>query len=52
MKERNQTQRVGELIPEETELIEETRESQEHSTFKRTDGSEKIIYQNPWKLKI
>lgn len=35
MKEREQTQKAKELIPEETELIEETKESQEHVTSKR-----------------
>lgn len=32
MKEREQTQIVEELLPEETKLIEETKESQEHVT--------------------
>lgn len=32
MKEREQTQIVVELLPEETKLIEETKESQEHVT--------------------
>ena len=42
MKEREQTQRVEELIPEETELMEETKESQDRvKSKKRTDGCEK-----------